>query len=220
MDYFNCKGFHSIFLQLTIATNCSIWNYDVEWAGSVHDSLNFTRSELGQKCVKGELGKYCLVGDCAYPARPYMLVPFKGCKEGISHQRYHWNFIPSSTRMAVKRAFGMLKARFGILLKRCDMDLHNVPDVVACLVLHNICICHGDSFDMEWVRDAETSLMTGNGMEEHRRVVARSMVELQACRLIQEEDVVARAQRDAELGGQGNVINDLGFGGKHCDNLA
>ncbi|MCO5602629.1 hypothetical protein L7F22_056763 [Adiantum nelumboides] len=115
----------------------------------------------------------------------------------------------------------MLKARFRILLKRCDMDLHNVPDVVAaCLVLHSICICHGDSFDMEWVRDAETSLMTGNRMEEHQRVVASSMVELKACRPIQEEDVVARAQRDADVGRQGTVTNDLDFGAKRHDNIA
>ncbi|KAI5067475.1 hypothetical protein GOP47_0018003 [Adiantum capillus-veneris] len=47
VDYFNQKGFHSILLQLTLSANCSIWNFDVGWAGSVHDSLNFTRSELG-----------------------------------------------------------------------------------------------------------------------------------------------------------------------------
>ena len=133
VDYFNRKGFHSILLQLTVSANCSIWNYDVGWAGSAHDSLNFTRSELGQRCQRGELGKFCLVGDCAYPARPYMLVPFKGCKEGLSHAKYYWNFIQSSTRMPVERAFGMLNARFQILLKRCDMNLRYVPDVVCCL---------------------------------------------------------------------------------------
>ena len=106
-DYFNCKGFHSILLQLTVGANCSIWNYDVGWAGSIHDSLNFTRSELGQRCARGEFNNYCLVGDCAYPARPYMLVPFKGCKEGLSPMKYHWNFIQSSTRMPVEQAFGI-----------------------------------------------------------------------------------------------------------------
>lgn len=106
---------------------------------------------LGKRCEKGGLSKLCLVGDCAYPARPYMLVPFKGSKEGLPESKYYWNFVQSSTHMPVERAFGMLKARFHILLKRCDMDLHNVPSVVAaCLVLHNICLVHKDRFDMQW----------------------------------------------------------------------
>ncbi|MCO5584541.1 hypothetical protein L7F22_038469 [Adiantum nelumboides] len=196
VDYFNKKGFHSILLQLTVAANCSIWNYDVGWAGSGHDSLNFSRSDIGQACARGELGNYCLVGDCAYPARPYMLVPFKGCTEGLSRLKYYWNFIQSSTRMPVERAFGMLKARFCILLKRCDMNLRYVPDfIAACLVLHNICIQHGESFDMEWVREAEAELSVRSGRveegqravrfgraEEGQRGVATSLQELQATR--------------------------------------
>ncbi|MCO5552345.1 hypothetical protein L7F22_005856 [Adiantum nelumboides] len=156
VDYFKRKGFHSILLQLTVVANCSIWSYDVSWAGSGHDSLKFSRSDIGQACARGELDNFCLVGDRAYPARPYMLVPFKGCKEGLSRLKYYWNFIQSSARMPVERAFGMLKARIRILLKRCDMNLCYVPDLVAaCPVLHNICIQHGESFDMEWVREAE-----------------------------------------------------------------
>lgn len=176
-DYFNRKGFHSILLQLTVSANCSVWNYDMGWARSIHDSLNFTRSEIGQRCVKGDLGNYCLVGDCDYPARPYMMVPFKGCKEGLSRVKYHWNFIQSSTRMPIERALGMIKARFCILLKRCDMDLHPVPNLVAaCLVLHNICICHGDSFNMEWVRETEASLPLASIVEVERRIAVNSMV--------------------------------------------
>ncbi|MCO5614604.1 hypothetical protein L7F22_068888 [Adiantum nelumboides] len=56
VNYFNQNGFHSILLQLTIATNCSIWNYDVDWTGSGHDSLNFSRSDIGKACARGELG--------------------------------------------------------------------------------------------------------------------------------------------------------------------
>ena len=39
------------------------------------------------------------------------------------------------------------------------MDLQNVPNMVAtCLVLHNMCIVHRDSFIVDWVREAERDL--------------------------------------------------------------
>lgn len=80
-------------------------------------------------------------------------------KEGLTRCKYYWNFIQSSTRMPVERAFGMLKARFRILLKRCDMNLMHVPNmVVSCLTLHNICIVHGDAFDPLWVQEAKGSI--------------------------------------------------------------
>ena len=38
------------------------------------------------------------------------------------------------------------------LLKRLDVDVVDVPELVAaCCVLHNICEVHGDGFDEEWI---------------------------------------------------------------------
>ncbi|MCO5606982.1 hypothetical protein L7F22_061173 [Adiantum nelumboides] len=50
-DYFNRKGFHSIILQMTVTSNCVIWDYDIGWARSLHDWNVFQRSELGQRLV-------------------------------------------------------------------------------------------------------------------------------------------------------------------------
>lgn len=89
-----------------------------------------------------------------------MLSPYKGAKHLVlTHEQYQWNFLQSSTRMPVERAFGILKARWRILLKRNDMKLLNTMRVVAtCLVLHNMCIVHKDSFDESWLRDAHIQL--------------------------------------------------------------
>ncbi|MCO5551296.1 hypothetical protein L7F22_004795 [Adiantum nelumboides] len=88
-----------------------------------------------------------------------MLPPFKGSKDGLSPERYFWSYIQSSSRMPVERTFGMLKARWRILLKRCDMQLQNVPKMVrTCLVLHNMCIIHADAFDDRWVREGQGEL--------------------------------------------------------------
>lgn len=53
--------------------------------------------------------------------------------------------------MAVEIAFGRLKGRWRILLKRLDMKTRNVPLAVgACCTLHNICEIHGEAFDDNW----------------------------------------------------------------------
>ncbi|MCO5583799.1 hypothetical protein L7F22_037713 [Adiantum nelumboides] len=85
--------------------------------------------------------------------------PKKDSKDGLSPRQYFCNYRQSSSRMLVERAFGMLKVRFRTLLKGCDMLLQNVPKMVrTCLVLHNMCIDHGDSFDGVWVQEAQCEL--------------------------------------------------------------
>ena len=88
--------------------------------------------------------------------RPFFIVPFKGQKSDLPRKKQYWNFIQSSTKMAVEKAFGILKGRWRILLKQIDMPLPHVPNVVTtCICLHNLCIILGDSFDMQWAKQAE-----------------------------------------------------------------
>ena len=65
--------------------------------------------------------------------------------------------------MCIERAFGMLKGRWRILLKRIDVHLKNVPDLVStCIVLHNICIILGDYFlQTEWLQEASDEVHNG-----------------------------------------------------------
>jgi hypothetical protein len=110
-DYYNRKGFHSVLLQGVVSAKCLFWDFDIGWAGSMHDANLWGRSAIGQYCEAGKLYPYTLVGDAAYPCRPWMLAPFKGHKDGLSREEYNWNFVQSSTRMCVERAFEMLKGR-------------------------------------------------------------------------------------------------------------
>ena len=165
-DYYNRKGFHSILLQGVVSSKCLFWDYDIGWAGSLHDANLWARTHIGNFCEQGRLAPYVLVGDAAYPCRPWMLAPFKGHKDGLTREEYHWNYVQSSTRMCVERAFGMLKGRWRILLKRVDVHLKNVPDLVStCLLLHNICIIFGDSFwKNEWLEEATHEVHDGLAM--------------------------------------------------------
>ena len=37
-DYYNRKGFHSILLQGVVSAKCLFWDFDIGWAGSMHDA--------------------------------------------------------------------------------------------------------------------------------------------------------------------------------------
>lgn len=160
-SYYCRKGFYSALLQGIVDSKCKFWDYDFGWAGRCHDWTLFQNSDIGKRVMKGELLPYKLIGDAAYPMRPWFYSPFKGEKEGLPRAKAHWNFIQSSTRMAVERAFGILKGRWRILLKRIDMPLRNVPNVItSCICLHNLCIIHQDKFDDEWAKEGERIMQT------------------------------------------------------------
>jgi hypothetical protein len=63
--------------------------------------------------------------------------------------------------MAIERVVGMLKGRWRMLQKRIDMPLHHILDIViitCCLHVHNLCIIHGDAFDIYWPRKAQMEM--------------------------------------------------------------
>jgi hypothetical protein len=81
--------------------------------------------------MKGNFLRYKLIGNVAYPMQPWFYSPFKVEKYGLPIQ----NTLESSTTMPMERTFGMLKGRFRILLKKIDIPLHHMLDLVM------ICIC-------------------------------------------------------------------------------
>ena len=140
-------------------SKCLFWDFDFGWAGSNHDWSVFQKTEIGKKFLHGKFKPYKLIGNATYPMRPCFILPFKGSKSGLSREKQYWNFIQSSTMMVVERAFGILKRRWQILLKRIDIPLHNVPDVViACICLHNLGLIYTDGFDMRWAKQTEEEI--------------------------------------------------------------
>ena len=157
--YYNRKGFYSCLLQGVVDADCKFWDYDFGWAGRIQDWALFQKSEIGKKNMRGSFLPFKFIGDVAYPMRLWFYSPFKEERDSLPRMKAHRNFIQSNIRMAVERAFGILKGRWWILLKRIDMPLWNVLDIVtATLCLHNLCIIQKDEFNMEWVINAEKDL--------------------------------------------------------------
>jgi hypothetical protein len=92
-DYYCKKSFHSTILQGIVGPDCMFCNYE------------------------GKFQPYKLIRNVANPVRPWMYCPFKGGKTMLSGKEANWNFIQSSTRMCVERAFGILKGRWRLIMK-------------------------------------------------------------------------------------------------------
>lgn len=168
-DYFNRKGWHSILMQGTVNHLGHFVDVYIGWPGRVHDARVFTNSTLYRKGQEGVLlpqwvehlgGKdipLVILGDPAYPLLPWLMKAFPDNGRLTSQQKL-FNYRLSRARVVVEHAYGRLKGRWRCLLKRIDIDVRNVPELIAaCCTLHNICEIHGDSFDEHWLEGVEVT---------------------------------------------------------------
>ena len=141
----------------------------VGWPGRVHDSQVFSNSSLNKRGQTGVLlpdwkeqfaGKdvrLVILGDPAYPLLSWLMKAFPN-NGHLSTEKKRFNYRLSKVRAVVQHAYGRLKGRWRCLLKRLDVDVHDVPELVAaCCMLHNICEVHGDGFDEQWMEGVEES---------------------------------------------------------------
>ena len=104
-----------------------------------------------------------IIADAAYPSLPWVVKPYPAIN--LSENKDRFNFRQSSARMAIEQAFGLLKCRFRILLKRQDTKMDNLPYIIyACFILHNLCIDTDDT--NVWDFETEDSVPeTENGRD-------------------------------------------------------
>ncbi|KAJ4928607.1 hypothetical protein JOQ06_004237 [Pogonophryne albipinna] len=87
-DYFNCKGWHSIFLQGVVDGKGLFWNVFAGMPGSLHDAQVLRLSTLWELASRGNYlpactrniggvnAGYYILGDSAYPLQNWLLKPF------------------------------------------------------------------------------------------------------------------------------------------------
>ena len=165
-DYVNRKGYHSIVMQAVVDSMYLFRDVVVGWPGSVHDARIFSNSGLYKKGNEGTLFSSdvsetiqgcdiqpLLLGDPAYPLLPWLV---KGYPENsnTSDVERHFNYMLSRARMTVENTFGMWKGRFQKFLKRVDMQVETLVNVVvASCILHNICELQDNVFLEDWEPD-------------------------------------------------------------------
>ncbi|WVZ60458.1 hypothetical protein U9M48_010475 [Paspalum notatum var. saurae] len=118
------------------------------WPGSVHDMrvFNDATNKYKERFPHPPPGKYYLV-DSGYPNHAGYLAPYKGTKYHLPEFRNStmprgmketFNFVHSSLRNVVERAFGVLKMKWRMLLKVPRYPPAKQARIIAaCMALHN-----------------------------------------------------------------------------------
>ncbi|XP_026056804.1 putative nuclease HARBI1 [Carassius auratus] len=183
--YCNRKGWHSIVLQAVVDHNVCFTDVYVGWPGRTHDARVLANSPIYQMAeaqdgylfpreksmvVNGVEVPIHLIGDAAYPLKKWLMKGFPN-HQNLTLNQSHYNFCLSSARMVVENAFGRLKGRWRCLLKRNDVDINIVSDiVVACCILHNICELRKETYLHEWNTDNQCDVSAEATDRENNRV--------------------------------------------------
>lgn len=145
-NYYNRKKFHSVVLQGVTDNTGSFTDVCVGAPGRMHDARVFRNSLLFNQGMQWtQNGQYHIIGDAAYPLMEWLVTPFRNVGN-LSNQQILFNTTLSRRRQVVERAFGMLKQRFRRLKLGIEMrDISEINNLIlACCILHNICI-HDDT---------------------------------------------------------------------------
>lgn len=150
-DYFNRKKYCSINLQAVVDSHSVFTNVYCGEPGSLHDARVLRRSPLSDAAIENEQDLFpnntFLLGDSAYGYSSWLVPPFRD-NGRLTPQQVRFNFLHSSTRMAVERAFGLLKGRFRrikFFTEYRQLDFITKTIIAAC-ILHNYCI--DDAWDI------------------------------------------------------------------------
>ncbi|CAN7977956.1 unnamed protein product [Ixodes persulcatus] len=161
VDYHNYEGWYSVIL-LALVDHRYLFRYiSVGTPGRCHDASVYRRSPLAHLLEQNQTAVPRVMGgteipplvlcDQAFPLTRNLMKPFP---HSLNHPqgKGDFNYALSKARRVVENAFGRLKARFRIVLKRMEMRIDHVNTVVrACCTLHNICEMLNDGAEKQWV---------------------------------------------------------------------
>ncbi|KAI4468091.1 hypothetical protein MML48_2g00016492 [Holotrichia oblita] len=156
--YITRKSNYAMTLQAVCISNLKFTNCFMGYPGSVSDTRIFRNSTLYKKCMENPRTLFpnehlFIIGDKAYPIFEWCIPPYID-RGTLTHDQRNFNKKISQTRQVIERAFALLFDRLR-RLKYLDMTNTNfIPNlVIACCVLHNLCLDQNDTWLNEYIAD-------------------------------------------------------------------
>ena len=202
-EYHNFKNFYSLVLMAIVDSHYRfIWG-SCGYPGNSHDSVIFQSTKLWSDIQCGnylpvmakKVGKQdippLVVADSAFPLTTWLMKPFTNAI--LTEKQRYFNYRLSRARMVTEGAYGQLKGRWRVLLRKCECDTKNIRTfTLACMVLHNICITRGDTISTKL--DLSIDPVTKQRRESG---VVRELLQMRACSKIKDTSKQAEKVRDA-----------------------
>ena len=179
-EYHNFKNFYSIVLMAMVDSQ-----YRFVWAscgfpGNSHDAIIFKSTDLwasieegrcipniGQS-VDGVTVPSLIVGDSAFPLCTWLMKPYTNAV--LTPQQRNFNYRLSRARMVTEGAYGQLKWRWRVLLRKCERARDQVrTTTLARLIFHNVCIDRGDAISKKLGLTLDPNTQGRGPREEVRR---------------------------------------------------
>ncbi|CAM6100812.1 unnamed protein product [Calypogeia fissa] len=153
---YKCRHHHfAVLVQVVCDHRKLFWDVCCRAPGSTDDASHLRGSSLFQKLIAGEVlldsvvsirGNHIrpyIVGDWGYPLLSFLLTPFTGNETGTPAQNVFDERLMKG-RAVCEEAIGLLKGKWKIL-QNLNVGLNYAAQtVVACCVLHNICVMNGE----------------------------------------------------------------------------
>lgn len=202
-EYHNFKNFYSIVLMgLVDAKYRFIWA-SCGYPGNNHDSIIFQSTNLWQNIqfegLIPEIAKKVsdvsvpplIVGDSAFPFCPWLMKPYGNSVLG--RKQGYFNYRLSRARMVTEGAYGQLKGRWRVLLRKCESSRNEVRlSTLACVVLHNVCIEKGDAMSKKLHLSVDPLTQ-----ERRSRTEIRQLLQMRDCAKIKNTSAEAQKIQDA-----------------------
>ena len=99
-----------------------------------------------------------IIRDSAFPFQPWLLKPYTNAV--LTAKQRYFNYRLSCARMITDGAYGQLKGRWRVLLRRNENGPHEAKTAtLTCMVLHNICIEKADTIskNLDLTIDTQTN---------------------------------------------------------------
>lgn len=170
-DYYSRYHQHDVVAQAVVDGTRRFMDIAAGYAGRMHDARILRCSSINEVLQYGfdgpavtvndiEILPY-LIGDSAYPISNTLLKPYSDKTTDPKEKKFNKEF--SKARVSVECAFGMMKSRFIILKGIQDSMKYVSMIIIACAVMHNICIDLGD----EWPEEQEPDdTLRGLGVQD------------------------------------------------------